>query len=103
VSSDRWLAGVDTPGSTQEQLYARHGMSLYALAYGIVIDPLEAEEAVRDSLAEFPCQVARAGRRSSLAWLAARVRSRALGTVRARAWPARLRETQGSTDTMEAL
>jgi len=96
-----------TRRSTLEQLYARHGLSLYALAYGIVIDPREAEEAVRDSLAELPRHVTKGGwpsaYASAYAWLAARVRSRALGAVRARAWPARLRETSVSSDTMEAL
>jgi DNA-directed RNA polymerase specialized sigma24 family protein len=92
-----------TARSTFDQLYTRHGLSLYALAYGIVIDPLEAEEAVRESVAEFPRHVAGGVRRSAYDWLAARVRSRALGAVRARAWPARSRETPISSDTMEAL
>jgi DNA-directed RNA polymerase specialized sigma24 family protein len=103
VSSDRCSARAKTRGTTLEQLHARHGLSLYALAYGIVIDPLEAEEVVRESLAELTHEIATGERRSVYAWLAARVRSRALGAVRARAWPPRSRETPISSDMMEGL
>jgi DNA-directed RNA polymerase specialized sigma24 family protein len=72
-----------------DQLYARHGLSLYALAYGIVRDSVEADQAVQDSLAELPSHYSPSSPHGVYAWLAARVRSRARGAVRARDWPRR--------------
>jgi DNA-directed RNA polymerase specialized sigma24 family protein len=88
MGPDRLLLEVDASHSL-DQLSARHGLSLYALAYGIVRDSLEADQAVQESLAELPRHYAPGNRLGVYAWLATRVRSRAWGAVRARDWPRR--------------
>jgi DNA-directed RNA polymerase specialized sigma24 family protein len=74
------------------QLRHRHSMSLYALAYGIVIDAADAQEIVDATFAEAWLKAARydLAKGSVHAWLAGMARSRAQGVVRAREWPRRV-------------
>jgi len=73
------------------ELYDRHYLSLYALAYKIVMDATEADAVVNEvfdhvkvkaqQLDDFPG--------SAHAWLAEVARNRARGALRAREWPTR--------------
>ncbi len=74
------------------QLRHRHSMSLYALAYGIVIDAVDAQEIVDATFAEAWLKASRydPANGSVHGWLAGMARSRALGVIRAREWPRRV-------------
>jgi len=74
------------------QLRNRHSMSLYALAYGIVIDAVDAQEIVDATFAEAWLKASRYGPANGPvhAWLADIARSRAQAVVRAREWPRRV-------------
>ncbi len=74
-------------------LYQRHGTSVYALAYGMLVDPGDAEEVVAETFAYLWCTAARSfatENRSVSTWLKDVARSRARGLLLAREWPERL-------------
>jgi len=74
------------------QLRHRHSMSLYALAYGIVIDAVDAQEIVDATFAEAWLKASRydPANGSVHGWLAGMARSLAQGVVRSREWPRRV-------------
>jgi len=74
-------------------LYQRHGESLYALAYGMLVDPGDAEEVVSETFAHLWRTAARfvaTTNQSVSACLKEIARSRARGLLLAREWPERL-------------
>src|SRR5438876_565603 len=73
-------------------LYQRHGESLYALAYGMLVDPGDAEEVVSETFAHLWRTAARfvaTTNQSVSACLKEIARSRARGLLLAREWPER--------------
>lgn len=73
-------------------LYQRHGTSIYALAYGMLIDPGDAEEVVAETFAHLWTTAARfvtTTNQSVAACLKEIARSRARGLLLAREWPSR--------------
>ena len=75
-------------------LYQRHGASLYALAYGMLVDPGDAEEVVAETFAHLWRTAARfvaTTNQSVSACLKEIARSRARGLLQAREWPGRSR------------
>ena len=73
-------------------LYERHGESLYALAYGMLVDPGDAEEVVSETFAHLWRTAARfvaTTNQSVSACLKEIARSRARGLLLAREWPER--------------
>ena len=74
-------------------LYERHGTSLYALAYGMLVDPGDAEEVVTETFAHLWRTAARLVARANqsvAACLKEIARSQARGLLLAREWPERL-------------
>jgi len=74
-------------------LYQRHGTSLYALAYGMLVDPGDAEEVVAETFTHLWRAAARfvaTTNQSVSACLKEIARSRARGLLLAREWPSRL-------------
>lgn len=75
-------------------LYRRHGTTVYALAFGILVDPAEAEEVVAETFAYVWRAAARffeTAHQSVVPWLSEIARSRARGLLLARHWPERQR------------
>ncbi|PYO97520.1 MAG: hypothetical protein DMD60_06730 [Gemmatimonadetes bacterium] len=73
-------------------LYRRHGSSIYALAYGMLVDPGDAEEVVAETFAQVWRAAARflaTTNQSVSASIKEIARSRARGLVLAREWPDR--------------
>jgi DNA-directed RNA polymerase specialized sigma24 family protein len=73
------------------ELYDRHHLSLYALAYSIVVEAADAEGVVTDVFDHVWLKAPQPGsiQGSAHTWLAAVTRSRARGVVRAREWSPR--------------
>lgn len=93
--ADRHLLDEIAHGDAEalRALYKRHGNSVYALAYGILVDPADAEEVVAETFLHAWERAARfdpTGRQSVSSWLCDMARSRARGLQLARAWPGRL-------------
>jgi len=79
-------------------LYQRHGTSIYALAYGMLVDPGDAEEVVAETFAHLWRSAARfvaTTNQSVSACLKEMARSRARGLLLAREWPERLSPPPG--------
>jgi len=74
-----------------ELLRQRHFLSLYALAYGIVMDPAAADDVVTATFLEAQRRAAQcdSARGSVRAWLSDLARRHAQGAVQARDWPQR--------------
>jgi DNA-directed RNA polymerase specialized sigma24 family protein len=71
------------------ELEQRHGSSVYALAYGIVIDPGEADEVVAETFAYVWLGAGRfveTGHASVATWLGDIARSRARAVLLSREW-----------------
>ncbi|HYR31536.1 MAG TPA: sigma factor [Gemmatimonadales bacterium] len=74
-------------------LHQRHGESIYALAYGMLADPVDAEEVVSETFAHLWRIAARfvaTTNQSVSVWLKEIARSHARGLLLAREWPGRL-------------
>lgn len=74
------------------QLQQRHGGSMYALAYGILVDAAQADEVVSETFAfawQRAAQVTESLTGSVYAWLSGIARSQARALLQAREWPAR--------------
>jgi RNA polymerase sigma-70 factor (ECF subfamily) len=103
TSADRDL--VDGAAAGDERaiaaLYDRYGQVLYAVAYRIVGERADAEEAVLDAFTQAWREAPRfeAARGSVAAWLTMIARSRALDLVRARVRRERITSTAASTRT----
>ena len=73
-------------------LYRRHGSSIYALAYGMLVEPGDAEEVVAETFAHVWRAAARflaTTNQSVSACIKEIARSRARGLLLAREWPDR--------------
>lgn len=73
-------------------LRERHDRSLYALVFGILTDPVEADEVVAETFSYVWASAARLAattNHSVCGWLKEVARSRALGQFCARDWPER--------------
>ena len=73
-------------------LYRRHSNTVYALAYGILVDPGDAEEVVAETFSHAwraPARVLATRDESVSTWLKGVARSRARGLLLAREWPER--------------
>src|SRR5207249_5353312 len=86
-------------------LHQRHGESIYALAYGMLADPVDAEEVVSETFAHLWRIAARfvaTTNQSVSVWLKEIARSHARGLLLAREWPERPRTPakQGPLITM---
>jgi DNA-directed RNA polymerase specialized sigma24 family protein len=84
------MAGGDE--EALQTLHRRHSPSVYALAYGLLVDPAEAEEVVADTFAyawRMPSQFFVTANRSVFGWLNEVARSRARAVLQSREWPAR--------------
>src|SRR5437899_1382617 len=71
----------------------RHGRTVYALAYSILVDPGEADDVVGETFEQARRAAARFLERASgsvFTWLTEIARSRARGLLLAREWPRRL-------------
>ncbi|PYP53251.1 MAG: hypothetical protein DMD45_01875 [Gemmatimonadetes bacterium] len=82
-----WVASGDT--ASLRELKQRHGSSVYALAYGIVIDPGEADEVVAETFAYVWLSAARfieTANTSVATWLGEITRSRARAVLLSREW-----------------
>ncbi len=82
-----WVASGDA--AALRELEQRHGRSVYALAYGIVIDPREADEVVAETFAYVWLSAARfveTANTSVAAWLGEITRSRARAVLLSREW-----------------
>jgi len=82
-----WVASGDA--AALRELEQRHGRSVYALAYGIVIDPGQADEVVAETFAYVWLSAARfvATANTSVAtWLGEIARSRARAGLLSREW-----------------
>ena len=82
-----WVASGDA--AALRELEQRHGRSVYALAYGIVIDPGEADEVVAETFAYVWLSAARfveTTNTSVAAWLGEITRSRARAVLLSREW-----------------
>ncbi len=95
LAADRHLVGAMAQGDAEalRTLYQRHGRTVYALAYGILVDPTDAEEVVSETFAYVWQAAARwveTANQSVTAWLKEVARSRARGLLLAREWPGRL-------------
>ncbi len=93
--ADRHLLNAVARGDADalRALYERHGTSLYALAYGMLVDPGDAEEVVAETFAHLWRTAARfvaRANQSVSACLKEITRSRARGLLLAREWPGRL-------------
>lgn len=74
------------------QLQQRHGGSVYALAYGILVDAAQADEVVAETFAfawQRAAQVTDSLSGSVFAWLNGIARSQARALLQARDWPGR--------------
>ncbi|HYK83030.1 MAG TPA: sigma factor [Gemmatimonadales bacterium] len=72
------------------ELQQRHGGSVYALAYGMLVDAAEADEVVAETFAyawQRAAQFLDAASGSVFAWLTGIARSRARAVLQARDWP----------------
>jgi len=92
--ADRHLLDAVARGDADalRALYERHGTSLYALAYGMLVDPGDAEEVVAETFAHLWRAAARfvaTTNQSVSACLKEMARSRARGLLLAREWPER--------------
>jgi DNA-directed RNA polymerase specialized sigma24 family protein len=88
---DRTLLGWVASGDADalRELEQRHGGSVYALAYGIVIDPAEADEVVAETFAYVWMSAARfieSANTSVATWLGEITRSRARAVLLSREW-----------------
>jgi|SRR5919197_5480658 RNA polymerase sigma-70 factor (ECF subfamily) len=86
---DRSLLGLVASGDAAalRELEQRHGSSVYALAYGIVIDPSEADEIVAETFAYVWLKAARfveTANTSVATWLGEITRSRARAVLLSR-------------------
>jgi len=82
-----WVAGGDA--AALRELEQRHGTSVYALAYGIVIDPGEADAVVAETFAYVWLSAARfveTANTSVATWLGEITRSRARAVLLSREW-----------------
>ena len=85
-----WVASGDA--AALRELEQRHGSSVYALAYGIVIDPGEADEVVAETFAYVWLSAARfveTAHSSVATWLGEITRSRARAVLLSREWAGR--------------
>jgi RNA polymerase sigma-70 factor (ECF subfamily) len=84
-----WVASGDA--AALRELVQRHGSSVYALAYGIVIDPGEADEVVAETFAYVWLSAGRfveTAHASVATWLGDVARSRARAVLLSREWTA---------------
>src|SRR5437762_1841619 len=82
-----WVASGDA--AALRELEQRHGTSVYALAYGIVIDPGEADDVVAETFAYVWLGAARfleTANTSVATWLGEITRSRARAVLLSREW-----------------
>lgn len=94
--ADRYLLTCIARGDVDalRTLCERHSTSLYALAFGILMAPEEAEEVVAETFTYVwgaAARFAEVAHRSVSAWLMDVARSRAQGFLLARSWPGRSR------------
>jgi len=88
------------------ELMRRHGRTVYALAYGILVDRGEADDVVAETFEQARRAAARFLERASgsvLTWLTEIARSRARGLLLAREWPARLAPVRGPENRIHDL
>jgi RNA polymerase sigma-70 factor, ECF subfamily len=95
LATDRHLVGAMAQGDegALRSLYERHGRTVYALAYGALVNPTDAEEVVFETFAYVWHAAARwveTANQSVSAWLTEVARSRARGLAMAREWPGRV-------------
>ena len=99
---DRQLVARMATGdeSALATLYDRHGMTAYSVAYAILGDAADADEAVADAFLQAWTQAAafEAGRASVAGWLCMIVRSRALDRLRSRRRRARTLELAAASE-----
>jgi RNA polymerase sigma-70 factor, ECF subfamily len=91
-SPDRHLVKGMASGDVKAltALRERHDRSVYALVFGILMDPVEADEVVAETFSYVWASAARfaeTANRSVSGWLKEVARSRALGQFCARDWP----------------
>jgi len=94
VVADRHLLDGVARGDADalRALYQRHGTSIYALAFGMLVDPGDAEEVVSETFAHIWLTAARfvaTTNQSVSDCLREIARSRAHGLLLAREWPGR--------------
>jgi len=80
------------------ELMRRHGRTVYALAYSILVDPGEADDVVAETFEQARRAAARFLERASgsvFTWLTEIARSLARGLLLAREWPRRLAPERG--------
>ena len=92
--ADRHLVRAMLQGDAEalHALQQRHSTTVYALAYGILVDSSEADEVVADTFAYVRRSAARfldTAHRSVSLWLSEIARSHARGSLLARSWPRR--------------
>lgn len=97
---DRHLVAAMMRGDAAalDSLYQRHGTTVYALAYGMLVDSTDAEEVVAETFAyvwEAAARWVGTANQSVSGWLRDVARSRARGLLLAREWPGRLGSMQG--------
>ena len=100
LAPDRSLVTEMAQGDIEAlgELMRRHGRTVYALAYGILVDPAEADDLVAETFEEARRAAARFLERASgsvFDWLTDIARSRARGVLLAREWPGRLALARG--------
>ncbi len=93
--ADRQLLAYVARGDADalRALHQRHGESIYALAYGMLVNPGDAEEVVSETFAHLwrtAARFAATTNQSVSACLKEIARSRARGLLLAREWPERL-------------
>lgn len=73
------------------ELTRRHGASMYALAYGILVDPGDADDVAAETFEyawRTAAQFIECASGTVFSWLTTIARSRARGLLEARGWPA---------------
>ena len=96
-----WVASGDA--AALRELEQRHGGSAYALAYGIVIDPGEADDVVAETFAYVWLSASRfiaTANTSVAAWLGEITRSRARALLLSREWAGGLSPVERAADFM---
>jgi DNA-directed RNA polymerase specialized sigma24 family protein len=93
-TADRHLLNGIASGDVKAltALRERHDRSVYALVFGILMDPIEADEVVAETFSYVwasATRFAETANRSVSGWLREIARSRALGQFCARGWPER--------------
>jgi len=101
LAPDRSLVTEIAQGDIEAlaELVRRHGRTMYAVAYSILVDRGEADDVVAETFEQVRRAAARFLERASgsvFTWLTEIARSRAHGLLLAREWPGRLAPVRGA-------